>query len=90
MMFSAEEAPNSSNLLTVLLICLFLYSLGKVAYLLYLHPLAIVPGPTLAAVSSLWYCYHELLGKGSVYLQIERLHQKHGMRSLVYRDKRHI
>jgi cytochrome P450 len=39
------------------------YSLTRIIYLLYFHPLSHFPGPRLAAISNLWYAYHWLSGR---------------------------
>jgi len=47
-------------------------------YRRYLHPLARVPGPFLAAVTSLYPYYFNGVKDGLFYLEIERLHDVYG------------
>ena len=51
----------------------------KIFYNLYLHPLAHVPGPKLAAATYLYQTYHSLNGgKSRYYLKIAEMHKKYG------------
>ena len=54
--------------------------LSYIFYNLFLHPLAGVPGPKLAACSRLWFLRLELSGRP--HEQIMELHKKYGMFSL--------
>ncbi|KAI2464794.1 cytochrome P450 [Annulohypoxylon bovei var. microspora] len=45
-------------------------------YRLYLHPLAKIPGPRLAAITSLWYVYQ--VRKGRMMVLCRDLHKKYG------------
>lgn len=58
------------------------YFCGYVLYNLYLHPLAKVPGPRWAAVTSLWLFFKEMHGDG--HDQIYHLHKKYGERNTAY------
>jgi cytochrome P450 len=49
-----------------------------VAYRLYLHPLASVPGPRLAAVSTIYEAYYDLVRKGQLPWQLKKLHERYG------------
>lgn len=55
----------------VLSVCLY-----RIIYNLFLHPLAGVPGPKLAACSRLWFLRLELGGRP--HEQIMELHNKYG------------
>lgn len=43
------------------------------------HPLAAFPGPSIAAVSTLYKAYIELVSKGSFIHTLEKLHDQYGM-----------
>lgn len=48
----------------------------KALYNIYLHPLSSYPGPSLAAATRLWYCYHSV--QGNLIYALQELHQKYG------------
>lgn len=55
-----------------------LYCAGTAIYRLYLSPLAHVPGPRIAALTS-WYCaYHDMIRGGRYTHVVESMHQKYG------------
>ncbi len=65
----------------VLLCCgiFFLYATSLAIYRLYLHPLAGIPGPKLAALSRYYEAYFDIC-KGGIYtLKISELHKEYGM-----------
>ncbi len=47
-------------------------------YRLFLHPLASIPGPPLAAVTKLYRFYFNVIKGGKYYLETERLHKVYG------------
>jgi hypothetical protein len=49
-----------------------------IIYRLYIHPLAKVPGPRLAAITWLYQTYYSFVGGSRFYLQIEKLHEIYG------------
>ncbi|KAI2628740.1 cytochrome P450 [Hypoxylon sp. NC1633] len=57
-------------------VCLTLFLTSLIIYRLYLHPLAKVPGPRLAAITSLWYVYH--VKKSRMLVFNRELHKKYG------------
>ena len=59
------------------------YLFSVVIYRRYFHPLAKVPGPFLATVSHLYQFYHNSIRKGQLYLEIEKLHERYGMNTLL-------
>ncbi|KAJ5898140.1 Benzoate 4-monooxygenase cytochrome P450 [Penicillium tannophilum] len=58
-------------LLSLLAIC-------KAIYRLYAHPLSGFPGPKLAAVTSLYEFYYDVVKSGMYLWEIERMHEKYG------------
>jgi hypothetical protein len=54
------------------------YGVSLVVYRLYLHPLAKFPGPKLAAVTSFYEGYYEIVLKGQYSRQISKLHDVYG------------
>lgn len=66
----------SHSLLILLAAYLLLYPISLSIYRLYFHPLAKVPGPRLAAITSLWYACQ--IKKSQLLLQSRELHDKYG------------
>jgi hypothetical protein len=63
------------------------YGVSLVVYRLYLHPLAKFPGPKLAAVTSFYEGYYEIVLKGQYSRQISKLHDVYGeYRSTLIRE----
>ncbi|KAH7397030.1 cytochrome P450 [Phaeosphaeria sp. MPI-PUGE-AT-0046c] len=65
------------------------YIFTKTIYRLYLHPLASFPGPKLAASTSLFNAYHDILGTGYVKL-FPALHAKYGPIIRIQPNELHI
>ncbi|KAH6304441.1 hypothetical protein HBI39_111580 [Parastagonospora nodorum] len=57
---------------------IIIYALGLVVYRLYLHPLAKFPGPRIAAVTSFYEGYFEIVQKGQYSKHISKLHDQYG------------
>jgi hypothetical protein len=51
---------------------------GVAVYNIYFHPLAKVPGPKLAAVTSLYKTYFNATNGSKFYIQIQKLHEEFG------------
>lgn len=51
----------------------------RIFYDLYLHPLAHIPGPKLAAITYLYQTYYSLVGGSRFFIQIGRLHEQYGI-----------
>lgn len=65
--------------LPVLLAAIILvYGVGLLVYRVYLHPLAKFPGPKLAAITSFYEGYFEIVLKGQYSRQISKLHDVYG------------
>ena len=60
------------------LLSLFLYLLGLVVYRLFLSPIANIPGPKLAAVTSWVEIYWDLVKGGKFVFKIEEWHDRYG------------
>jgi hypothetical protein len=54
------------------------YLIGLGIYRLYLNPIAKFPGPKLAALSSWYEFYYEVILKGQFSFHIQELHKKYG------------
>jgi hypothetical protein len=59
-------------------VLLFLYGISIVVYRLCFHPLAKFPGPRLAAATQFYEIYFDIVKKGSIIWEIERMHEKYG------------
>lgn len=59
-----------------------LYIFGLVFYRLFLSPLAKFPGPKLAAVTGWYELYYDVIKKGKYIYEIEKMHDKYGMRNV--------
>ncbi|CAO2652154.1 Nn.00g004370.m01.CDS01 [Neocucurbitaria sp. VM-36] len=66
------------------------YVVGLVFYRLYLHPLARFPGPRIAAVTSWYEAYFEIVLKGRYSRQISKLHDQYGPIIRVTPNELHI
>ena len=67
----------------LLLLSLALVALiSLVAYRVYFHPLAHIPGPPLAKVTYLYEWYYDLYRGGQFTFQLKNLHEKYGMDSI--------
>ena len=55
-----------------------LYWCGLVLYRLYAHPLARFPGPSIAAATSWYEAYYEIVLNGQYSRQISKLHDRYG------------
>lgn len=58
---------------------LVLYFIYGVIYRLYLSPLAKIPGPRLAALTSWYICYYDVIKGGKFVFKIKDLHEEYGI-----------
>jgi hypothetical protein len=70
------------ELLSGLLIIYVVSLLWKAFDRLYLHPLASVPGPRLAAITSLYGFYYNYIQDGTYSKRFAELHKKYGTKAL--------
>lgn len=70
-------------LLPILFLVYLLYYGGLIIYRLYFHPLAKFAGPKLAAMSSLYEFYYNVIKDGQFFLEIGRMHDEYGKRVVV-------
>lgn len=78
-MLEFEGYSNLSLGTCALVVIAVLHRIYKVFYDLYLHPLARIPGPKLAAITYLYQTYYSLLIGGSrFYVKIGKLHDQYG------------
>jgi predicted membrane channel-forming protein YqfA (hemolysin III family) len=54
------------------------YLFGVIFYRMHFHPLSQFPGPRLAAVSSLWEFWHDIMQGGTFLHTISKTHKKYG------------
>ena len=55
-----------------------LYYVGRSVYRLFLHPLAKVPGPWIATVSSGYEFYWDCIKAGRFHVKIDEMHERYG------------
>lgn len=80
----ATEGSTLSSLPVLLAAAALAYGVGLLVYRLYLHPLAKFPGPKLAAVTSFYEGYYEIVLKGQYSRQISKLHDVYGECELAF------
>jgi hypothetical protein len=57
---------------------LLIYFITKAVYRLYFHPLRNIPGPKLAALSSAYEFYFNVIKQGTFIWHLEGLHETYG------------
>ncbi|KAK7538458.1 cytochrome P450 [Phyllosticta citribraziliensis] len=67
-----------SSLLTIVPALILLWFAAVAVYRLTLHPLAVIPGPKRAAVSTLYEKWHNAVRRGRYFLIWEQMHEDYG------------
>lgn len=65
-------------MLLVLFAAVLSYVLLRAIYRLYFHPISKFPGPKLAAITSLYGFYFNVIKGGRYLWEIEKMHQRYG------------
>lgn len=68
----------TTGVLPVLALSLLTYVTVLAVYRLYLHPLAKFPGPRIAALTSWYEGYYEVVKNGQYSRKISKLHDEYG------------
>ncbi|KAG8409164.1 hypothetical protein J3459_017652 [Metarhizium acridum] len=71
-------ATTASGVILFLLLATPVYFISLVIYRLYFHPLAKIPGPKLAAATSWYEFYYDVVGRGVFCWEIKRMHDEYG------------
>jgi hypothetical protein len=82
-MDSEAEGRTLPSLLILLPATFLLYRIALAVYRLKLHPLAKFPGPSIAAETSLYEAYHEIVLNGQYSAKISELHDRYGTWSVI-------
>jgi hypothetical protein len=77
-MLALSGSYSYSHIVGGFIVIAIAYRVWKLFYDLYLHTLARIPGPKLAAVTYLYQTYFSLVGGSRFYIQIGKLHAKYG------------
>lgn len=72
-------AVTSWHLIWAATVALSVSWLGLVAYRVYFHPLAKFPGPRLAAATSWYEFYYDVVKDGMMCYQLPKLHARYGI-----------
>ncbi|RPA91823.1 cytochrome P450 [Choiromyces venosus 120613-1] len=75
-----EQAPGISRgtIASTVFVAWLVYRIGIVFYRLYLDPLSKFPGPKLAAATSLYEMYYDIVEGGTLVWKMDELHRKYG------------
>lgn len=71
-----------SEIILGIALTISVYTFSTIIYRLYLHPLSHLPGPKLAASTHLYKTYYSYHSTSPLYVQIDKLHEKYGMKYL--------
>lgn len=78
MIYDIEWPPPPTIWWISILLAWLLYFLGLSLHRLYFSPLSHIPGPRLAALTSWYEAYYEIVLGGQYSFQIDKLHDKYG------------
>lgn len=71
-------AISPTSIILVSALAVVAYSILLAVYRLYFHPLRHIPGPKLAAVTSWYEFYYDVIGQGTFCWEIKRMHDAYG------------
>ncbi|KAL7622978.1 hypothetical protein AAE478_006657 [Parahypoxylon ruwenzoriense] len=86
--YSLMWAASSQPLVLAVLVALYTFGVG--IYRLYFSPLANIPGPKLAALTTWYNAYHDLWRGGQYIWVVEEMHRKYGPIVRIRPDVVHI
>ncbi|KAI2781412.1 cytochrome P450 [Daldinia loculata] len=86
--FNLDWPTSLQPLLVIILIACYIVGLG--IYRLYLSPLAKIPGPKLAALTTWYNAYHDMFRRGQYVWVVEEMHRKYGPIVRIRPDVVHI
>ena len=69
---------HSARMWPLLFAFVSVYFVLRSVYRLYLHPLSKIPGPRIAAITSGYEFYYDVLRHGMYIWEIEKMHEKYG------------
>ena len=73
---------------SVALVTLAVYRLAIICHRLFFHPLRQVPGPKIAAITTLYESYHDLIKGGQFSIKVRELHGQYGSEAPTSRSRR--
>lgn len=79
MVYESYEPAWLMDSTVVFLVLAVISAVTLVTYRLYFSPLAMIPGPKLAAATGWYEFYHDCLLAGKYIFEIERMHEVYGM-----------
>lgn len=74
-----DGSDQSFRLTKLVLGAVVLYYVARSVYRLCFHPLAKIPGPWVAAVSSGYEFYYDCIQAGRFHVKIDEMHERYGI-----------